>query len=179
MRLSASVLLLLAFFVGSASARRHEVHVRVLTALSGTLGGVAVGGLVGGEFTTQVPCSRPYPNDTVSVIPGGGVLDQCVLRNPAQTGGGTVQNRRVEALLTIEDGRRYYVVLGCQKQFGWCFPLTEQANYVGMLNDKPKWLGDYENRPFNGFIKVSFRLDGNKKVSYEIQYAKEVSPSSL
>jgi hypothetical protein len=42
---------------------------------------------------------------------------------------------------------------------------------VGKLNDKPKWLADYQHRPFYGFIKVSLRPDGKKKVTYQIEYA--------
>ena len=139
MRGSVLVLLFLSVFACSASAARHEVHVQVRSVLSQRVRGVGVGVLVGGEFTTQVPCSRPYPSDTVSVVSGGaGSLDQCVLANPAHQPTGSVQNRRVEAILTTEDGQTYYVVLGCQKQYGWCAPLADRANYVGKLNDKPK-----------------------------------------
>jgi hypothetical protein len=168
------MLLFLSVFACSASAARHEVHVQILSILSQTVRGVGVGGLVGGEFTSQVPCSQPYPSDTVSVVSGPGSLDQCLLRNPAHRATGSVQNRRVEAILTTEDGQTYYVVLGCQKEYGWCAPLAEHANYVGKLNDKPKWLANYERRPFYGFIKVSLRPDGKKKVSYQIQYVTKV-----
>jgi len=171
MRRSASVLLFLSVFACSASAAQHEVHVQVRSVLSQTVRGVGVGGLVGSEFTTQVPCSRPYPSDTVSVVSGPGSLDQCVLANPAHQATGSVQNRRVEAILTTDDGQTYYVVLGCQKEYGWCAPLADRSNYVGKLNDKPKWLADYQHRPFYGLIKVSLRPDGKKKVTYQIEYA--------
>jgi len=175
MRGSVLVLLFLSVFACSASAARHEVHVQVRSVLSQRVRGVGVGVLVGGEFTTQVPCSRPYPSDTVSVVSGGaGSLDQCVLANPAHQPTGSVQNRRVEAILTTEDGQTYYVVLGCQKQYGWCAPLADRANYVGKLNDKPKWLADYQHRPSYGFIKVSLRPDGKKKVTYQIEYATKI-----
>jgi hypothetical protein len=171
MRRSASVLLFLFVFACSASATRHEVHLQVLSVLSQTVRGVGVGGPVGGEFTTQVPCSRLYPSDTVSGISGPGSLDRCVLANPAHQATVSVQNRRVEAILTTEDGQTYYVVLGCQKQYGWCAPLADRANYWGKLDDRPKWLADYQHRPFYGFIKVSLCPDGKKKVTYQIEYA--------
>ncbi|MGA8312788.1 MAG: hypothetical protein WB755_22345 [Terriglobales bacterium] len=52
--------------------------------------------------------------------------------------------------------------------------MADRANYGGKLNDKPKWLADYQHRPFYGFIKVSFRPDGKKKVTYQIEYATKV-----
>jgi len=176
MRRTVSVLLFLSVFACSALAARHEVHVQVRSVLSQKVRGVGVGGPVGGEFTTEVPCSRPYPSDTVSVVSGGaGSLDQCVLANPSHQAIGSVQNRRVEAILTTEDGQTYYVVLGCQREYGWCAPLADRANYVGKLNDKPKWLVDYQHRPFNGFIKVSLRPDGKKKVTYQIECATKMA----
>ena len=171
MRRSASVLLFLSMVACSASAARHEVHVQVLSVLSQTVRGVGVGGLVGSEFTNQVACSRPHPSDTVSVVSGPGSLDQCVLADPAHQATGSVQNRRVEAILTTEDGQTYYVALGCQREYGWCAPLADRANYVGKLNDKRQWLADYQHRPFYGFMKVSLRRDGKKKVTYQIEYA--------
>jgi hypothetical protein len=176
MRRSVSVLLVVSLFACSASAAPHEVHVQVLSVMSQTGRGYSVAGLGAGGSPTLIACTPPfYPSDTVGVISGQGAADQCIRANPAYAVTGSVQNRRVEAILTTEDGRTYYVVLGCQKVYGWCAPLADQAHYVGKLNDKPKWLADYENRPFYGFVKVSLRPDGKKKVTYEIQYATKLT----
>ena len=51
--------------------------------------------------------------------------------------------------------------------------MAEHTNYVGNLNNQPKWLADYPNWPY-GLIKVSLRPDGKKKVTYQIEYAAEV-----
>jgi len=134
------------------------VHVQVLSVLSQTVRGVGVGGIVGGELTTDVP--GPGPDRETELFPFHQVTS-------------SVQNRRVEAILTTEDGKTYYVVLGCQKQYGWCAPLAEHTNYVGNLNNQPKWLADYPNWPY-GLIKVLLRPDGKKKVTYQIEYAAEV-----
>jgi len=175
MRLSASVFLLIVSLVAySASGAQHEVHVQIVSVLSQTVRGVGVDGPAGGEFTTLIPCSEPYPSDTVGVVQGPGSLKQCLLASPAHQATGSVQNRRVEAILTNEDGQTYYVVLGCQKLYSWCAPLAEHANYVGKLNDRPKWVADYPHRPFYGFIKVSLRPNGKKKVTYQIEHAAKV-----
>ena len=172
MRVSASLLLLLpSLAASSALATQHQVHLQVLSVLSQTVRGVGVGSPAGGEFKTLIPCSKPYPSDTVGVVQGPGSVNQCVLASPAHESTGSVQNRRVEAILATEEGQTYYVVLGCQKQYGWCTRLAEQANYVGQLNDKPKWLADYQHRPFHDFIKVSLRPNGKNKVTYLIEYA--------
>ena len=176
MRFSASVFLLLVTLVAdSASAAQHKVRVQVVSVLSQTVSGVGVGSPAGGEFTAVIPCSEPYPSDTVGVVQGPGSLKQCLFASPAHQPSGTVQNRRVEAILTTEDGQTYYSVLGCQKVYGWCAPLAEHAAYEGTLNDKPKWLADYPHRPFDGFIKVSLRPNGKKKVTYQIEYAAKVN----
>jgi len=159
----------------SASGSQREVHVQVLSVLSQTVRGVGVGGFTGGEFTTLIVCSEPYPSGTVGVVQGPGSLKQCALASPAHQATGSVQNRRVEAIVTTEDGQSYYVVLGCQKVYGWCAPLAEHAYYEGKLNDKPKWLADYPHRPFYGFIKISLRPNGKKKVTYQIEYAAKVN----
>ena len=175
MRFSASVFLLVMLVAHSASAAQHEVRVQVVSVLSQTMSGVGVGSLAGSEFKTLISCSEPYTSETVGVVQGPGSLTQCLLASPAHQPSGTVQNRRVEAVLTTEDGQTYYTVLGCQKVYGWCAPLAEHASYEGTLNDKPKWLADYPHRPFYGFIKVSLRPNGNKKVTYEIQYAAKMN----
>jgi hypothetical protein len=166
----------------SASASRHEVRVLVVSTLSQHVGGVTVGigpagGPAGGEFASSTTtCAQPYPETTIAVLPGEtpGATEHCILAGPSGDAIGTVQNRRVEAILTTDDGQTYYAVLGCQKQYGWCTPLTGQATYVGMLNDNPKRLTDYQHRPALGFMKVSLQPDGEKKVTYQIEYATQV-----
>jgi hypothetical protein len=175
MRVSLLVLLLLAPLIAPASTARYEVHVQVLSSLSQTVRGVGVGPAVGGQFNTLIPCSQPYPTDTIGVVPGNPAsTDRCILAMPSREATGTVQNRRVEAILTTEDGQTYYVVLACQKQYGWCAPLAERANYVGRLNDQPKWLADYQHRPVYGFMKMSLRPSGKNRVTYLIEYAAKV-----
>ncbi len=174
MRVPVSVLLLLAPLIAPASTARYEVHVQVLSSLSQTVRGVGVGP-AGGQFNTLIPCSQPYPTDTIGVVPGNPAsTDRCILATRSGEATGTVQNRRVEAILTTEDGQTYYVVLGCQKQYGWCSPLAERANYVGRLNDQPKWLADYQHRPVYGFMKMSLRPNGKNRVTYLIEYAAKV-----
>ena len=172
MRVFASVLLSLTCLVVPTFAAHHEVHVRVLSTLSQTLWGVGVGSPSGGQLGSAIPCSEPYPSDTVAVVLGNpSSVDQCLIAMPSHESTGTVQNRRVEAILTTEDGQTYYVVLGCQKQYGWCAPLSKGQKYVGELSDDTKWLSDYQHRPVYGFIKVSLRAEGKNKVRYAIEYA--------
>ena len=160
---------------GVAARHRNQVHVQVLSVWSQTLRGVGVGvgSMVGGGFTTEVPCSD---SGSVGVVQGPISLTPCPVSSSAHEATGGVQNRGVEAILTTEDGKRYHVVLGCQKQYGWCAPVAEHANYVGNLNNQPKWLADYPRRPFNDLIKVSFRPDGKKKVTYQIQLVEVLKP---
>lgn len=175
MRVFAAALLSLVCLVVPALAAHDEVSVRVLSSLSQTVRGVGVGSPSGGPLGRAVPCSQPYPTDTVAVVrENPGSVDQCLIAVPSQQSTGSVQNRRVEAILTTEDGQTYYVVLGCQKQYGWCTPLANGQKYGGKLSDKAKWLTDYQHRPAYGFMKVSLRSEGKDKVSYVIEYATKV-----
>lgn len=172
MRVFASVLLSLICLVIPIFAAHHEVHVQVLSTLSQTVRGVGVGSPAGGQLGSAIPCSEPYPIDTVAVVLGNpSSVDQCLIAVPSHESTGIVQNRRVEAILTTEDGQAYYVVLGCQKQYGWCVPLSKGEKYVGELSDQTKWLADYQHRPAYGFMKVSLRPEGKNKVRYAIEYA--------
>lgn len=164
-----------------AVAARHEVKLQVLTTLSQNVRGV---GIARGEEVTSAPvsCSPPYPDNTVSVqqqVPGYPSGDQCTLATPAHDVLGAVHNREVQALLTTEDGKQYYVILGCQKQYGWCDPLADKAVYSGKLNDNPKWLANYRHRPVTSFVKISFWPSGKKKVTYRIEYAARVTGTNL
>ncbi|MFL6439873.1 MAG: hypothetical protein ACJ71Q_20035 [Terriglobales bacterium] len=170
MRLSAMMLVLLSL-IGSASAGQHHVQVQVLSTMSQTVRGVGDGMSSAAPFTAVIPCSQPYPGDSVSVTRGQGSVDQCVLASPAHEATGMALNQRVEAILTTEEGQSYYAILGCQKTYSWCARLADQANYAGKLNDKPKWLADYQHRPFYGLMKISLRPGGKKKVTYLIEYA--------
>ena len=146
-----------------------------MSSLSQTVRGVGIGSPSGDHLGSGVPCSQPYPTDTVAVTrANSGSVDQCLIGVPSHESTGTVQNRRVEAILTSEDGQTYYVVLGCQKQYGWCAPLTPGQKYSGKLSEKPKWLTNYQHRPVYGFMKVSLRPEGKDKVSYVIEYASKV-----
>jgi hypothetical protein len=166
-------LLVLLACSGSAARNRNQVHVQVLSIWSQTLRGVGVGSIVGGGFTTEVPCSD---SGNADVVQGPISLIPCPVPSSAHQATGSVQNRRVEAILTTEDGKRYHVVLGCQKQYGWCAPMAEHANYVGNLTNQPKWLADYPHRPFNDLIKVSLRPDGKKKATYQIEQVEVLKP---
>jgi hypothetical protein len=175
MRVFASVLLSFLSLVIPTFGAHHEVHVEVVSTLSQNVRGVGVGSPAGGLLGSAVPCSQPYPTDTVAVTRGNpGSVDQCLIAVPSHESTGTVQNRRVEAILTTEDGQTYYVVLGCQKQFGWCAPLADGQRYAGKVSDDPKWLADYQHRPVYGFVRVSLRPEGKSKVSYTIEYAVRV-----
>ena len=183
MRRTVSVLLFLSVFACSALAARHEVHVQVRSVLSQTVRGVGVGGPVGGEFTTEVPCSRPYPSDTVSVVSGG--------RGRWTNAFSLILRIRPLAVFKIVELRPYSrpktdrhttsFSVAKESMVGALHWLTGRT----MWNDKPKWLADYQHRPFNGFIRVSLRPDGKKKVTYQIEYAtkmanlKNSSPSNL
>lgn len=105
MRVSASLLLLLSLAASSASAIQHQVHLQVLSVLSQTVRGVGVGSPAEGEFKTLIPCSKPYPSDTVGVVQGPGSVNKCVLASPSHQSTGSVQNRRVEAILATAEGR--------------------------------------------------------------------------
>jgi|SRR5579862_7973256 len=167
--------LLLILLVGSAAASRHEVQVQILSTKSQTVGGVGVGIgpgadvaiAPGGDGASTTTCPLTYPDGT-------GTVQYCVLPGPSGDELGQVQNRRVEAIITTEGGQRYYVVLGCERQYGWCMPLAERATYVGKIDEQPKWLANYQHRPGTGFMKVSLHPDGKKKVTYQIEYAVKV-----
>ena len=162
-----------------AAASKHPVTLKVLKTISQNVRGVGVA--PGIEVTSApVSCSPPYPSNTVSVqqqVPGYPSNDQCVLALPARDLTGTVHNRDVHALLTTQDGLQYYVILGCQKEYGWCDPLEKNTTYVGELNEQPKWLADYQHRPVTSFMKVRLRPAGKKKVTYQIEYAIKIAPS--
>jgi hypothetical protein len=68
----------------------------------------------------------------------------------------------VKAILTTEDGQRYFVDLDCEKQYGWCAPLGDHATCLGKLSEQPKSLSNYQNRPSAGFMKISLRPNGKK-----------------
>lgn len=178
MRVPAFGFLLLVVLVATASATRHEVQLQVLSTFPQIIRGVGVGPGIAGGFSPPIPCSPPYPRETVSVVPADpGSADHCILAAPSGDVTGTVQSRRVKAILTAEDGQRYYVVLDCQRQYGWCTALADQATYVGKLNDQPKWLSNYQHRPVTSFMKVSLRPNGKKKVTYTITYAVKAAPA--
>jgi len=174
-------IMLLVGFVSPALAS-HPAQLQVLHSVSQEVRGVGIGPGAQGLPSSPVSCSPPYPTNTVSVTSAAtansGSADQCILELPSGDLRGAVQNRRVEGILTSEDGKKFYVVLECQKQYGWCAPLREHLTYPGTLNDKPKWLLDYQHRPVTSFIKMALRPDGRKKVTYAIEYAKPISPKS-
>lgn len=175
MRTPAATFLSLIVLVIPASASKHDVQVQVLSTLEQNVRGVGVGigpGAgppvpPGGDVARTSVCPLPYPD-------GSHNLYECLVQGPTGDELGTVQNRRVEAILTTESGQTYYVVLGCQKRYGWCIPLGSRATYVGHLNDRSKWLENYEHRPGLGFMKITLLPDREKKVTYLIEYAVKV-----
>jgi hypothetical protein len=56
---------LLGPLIAPAPTARYEVRVQVLSSLSQSVRGVGVGPAVGGQFNTLIPCSQPYPTDTI------------------------------------------------------------------------------------------------------------------
>lgn len=174
MRISTLLILLLGVSA-SASASRQEVQVQVIATRAQNVSGVGVG--IGPATGSPMPpggdgagveiCPLTYPD-------GSHNLAVCQSPGPSGQEIGSVQNRRVEAMLTTGQGQTYYVILGCERQYGWCIPLTNRASYVGQLNDSSKWLADYQHRPGKGFTKISLRPDGKKKVTYQIEYAVKV-----
>ena len=169
----------LSLFTLPAAGSKHPVKLQVVKAISQNLQGV---GIAHGTEVTSAPvsCSPPYPDNTVSVqqqVPGYPERDQCVLATPAHELTGAVHNREVQALLTTENGLQYYVILGCQKEYGWCDPLLNDATYMGELDDQPKWLADYRHRPVTSFMKIRLRSSGKKKVTYRIEFAMKVARS--
>lgn len=176
MRAFASTIAFGLLFATPVAASRHEIKLQVLTTLSQNVRGV---GIAPGIEVVGAPvsCSPPYPDNTVSVqqkVPGYDSADQCTLALPSHDVSGTVHNREVQALLTTEDGLQYYVILGCERQYGWCDALVNKVIYSGQLNDSPKWLANYQHRPVTSFMKISFRPGGKKKVTYRIEYAAKV-----
>ena len=170
-----SVVLLVAALVVSASATRRHVHVQVLSAMSQTVHGVGVSPPSFDQLSTQVPCSQPYPKYALGVVQGNpGSVDRCIFGTSSHAVTGSVQNRRVEAILTTEAGQTYFVVLGCQRQFGWCAPLVNGSNYAGTLDDAEKWLARYKDRPVYGPMHLRLRPDGTHRVTYAIEYAAKV-----
>jgi hypothetical protein len=175
MRAYLSTLLSLVSLVAPAWASRHPVQVQVLSAMSQNVSGVGVGiGLgagstipPGGDVARTMRCPLTSPT-------APGTTYRCIDFGATGNEQGTVQNRRVEAIITAADGRTYYVILGCQRQYGWCTSLTDRATYVGELNDRSKWLEDYQHRPVRSFTKISLHLGGKKKVTYQIEYAVRV-----
>lgn len=146
MRAFASTIAFGLLFATPVAASRHEIKLQVLTTLSQNVRGV---GIAPGIEVVGAPvsCSPPYPDNTVSVqqkVPGYDSADQCTLALPSHDVSGTVHNREVQALLTTEDGLQYYVILGCERQFGWCDALGNKEIYSGQLNDSPKWLANYQ-----------------------------------
>ena len=171
MRMPVLVFLLLAALIAPASARPHEVELQVLSTFPQIVRGVGVGPGIAGDFSLPMPCAQPYTGDAVVVVPGNpGSADHCIDASPSGDFTSSVQARRVKAILTTEDGQRYFVDLGCQKHYGWCTPLAV-ATYLGKLDEQSKWLSNYRNRPGTGFMKVSLRPNGKKKVTYTIYSA--------
>lgn len=181
MRLSPALSLVLFVAMPAWASHNPQLQVKVLAIRSQNVSGVGIGPVNGGmphggDFANTVPCGQPYPSDTAAVIPGDnpGSADHCVLAGPSGEMTGTVQNQRVQAILTTQDGQTFYAGLGCQKQYGWCAPLATHTTYTAGLNDQPKWLADYQHRPALGFMKLTFHPDGKKKVTYLIEYAVKV-----
>lgn len=94
-----------------------------------------------------------YPDNLCAALPwrhcrcssrNPGAADHCLLASPSGDFTGSVQARRVKAILTTEDGQRYFVDLDCQKQYGWCAPLGDHATYMGKLSEQPKSLSNYK-----------------------------------
>ena len=179
MRAPTFVLLLFVVLVAPASARQREVQLQVLLTFPQIVRGVGVGPGITGDLSIPITCAQPYPGDTVGVVPGNpGSADHCLLASPSGDFTGSVQARRVKAILTTEDGQRYFVDLDCQKQYGWCAPLGDHATYKGKLSEQPKSLSNYQNRPRAGFMKISLRPNGKKKVTYTIYSATKLGPAN-
>ena len=173
MRASALVVLLLSAASTSASASRHEIKVQVLSTQDQHVSGINVGTgpssvspyAPGGEGASTTICPLTYPD-------GSDSLAQCVIQGAPVSATGTAQARSVHAILTTQDGLTYFAVIDCQRQYGWCMPLVEHATYVGLLNDRSKRLDHYQ--PSQGWLKITLRPDGKKKVTYQINSAVQV-----
>jgi len=179
MRRSPFVFLLLTAASIIASASRHEVQLQVLSTQAQNVRGVGVG--IGPATGAPMPSgSEGAAVETCPLNYPDGSHNLTICQTPGATGDatGSVQNRRVEAILTTAQGTKYYVILGCQRQYGWCSSLADHGSFVGQLNDVPKWLDDYQHRPGTGFMKIAVRPDGKKKVTYQIEYAAKMKPLS-
>ncbi len=172
MRTSVLAVLLLAAST-AASASRHEIKVLVLSTQDQHVAGINVGTgptsvspyPPGGEGASTTICPLPYPDGSDSLAP-------CVIHGAPVNAMGTAQARSVHAILTTQDGLTYFAVIDCQRQYGWCKPLTEHATYLGLLNDRSKRLDHYQ--PRQGWLKITLRPDGKKKVTYQINSAVQV-----
>ncbi|MGA7044830.1 MAG: hypothetical protein WB951_17750 [Candidatus Sulfotelmatobacter sp.] len=179
MRVPTFVFLLFVTLASPASARQHEVQLQVLLTFPQIVRGVGVGPGITGDLSIPIACAQPYPGDTVGVVPGNpGSADHCLLASPSGDFTGSVQARRVKAILTTDDGQRYFVDLDCQKQYGWCASLADHATYVGKLSEQPKSLSNYQNPNRRGFMKISLRPNGKKKVTYTIYSATRLGPAN-
>lgn len=171
-----AILMLVSLSARAFSASSHRVvKVRVLVTLAQHVGGVGVGigeGSgppipPGGDIARTMRCASDSPET-------GGSTYGCLSPTISGQELGTAQNWRVQAIITADNGETYYAILGCQRRYSWCTSLEVGATYVGKLNDQPRWLENYQHRPVRSFIKVAFRPNGKKKLTYQIEYAAKV-----
>lgn len=170
------ILLVVCLSAAASSASSHRVvKVRVLATLAQHVSGVGVGIGAGtgppippdGDIARSIRCPADSPETGSSTY---GCLSSTITGQEL----GTAQNWRVQVIITGDNEETYYAILGCQRQYGWCTSLQAGATYVGELNDQSKWLENYQHRPVHSFIKVAFRPNGKKKVTYQIEYAAKV-----
>lgn len=165
------IFLLLLLSALASSASQHDVTLKVLSSYQQIVRGVGVGASDSGPSTTT-PCSQPFPTDANAIDNrGGGSVSQCTFTPSAGSVTGSVQATNVKALLKTADGSSYFVYLYCQKQYGTCKLLKEDATYPANLSEGPEQLADYPHRRVSTPVKVSLRPDGKNKVTYSIIFA--------
>ncbi len=169
MRLSQLMCLpVLLFLAISASAGDRKV---TLTPLSVSLQSVYYPSTSASSMPTTVstPESRPTcPEGTNQIGNSQSSVLQC--RWNSLPGGSTAKTNSVNVMAILETagGEAYSVRVSCDKEYGRCLrPQTAKA-YPAELNEDAKWLAKYSNRPVRGPMKIRFRVDGEKRVTYLI-----------
>jgi hypothetical protein len=119
----------------------------------------------------RVPCGEPVPAETNPPARNGEAVPSCDY-SPAEISGSQVQFIRADAILTIESGQKYRIVLYCEGAPSACPKLGDGHRYVGQMDKKA--VLDSSSKLGFGPTTVILRPDGKHSVKYRVYYQQKI-----
>jgi len=160
----------LLWLVGFASAAdRQTVTIQIVSTVTGTTNQTT--GDASPVSIMSLPCGEPVPAETNPQHTPGQPVATCDYV-PIGISSSPLRFSRSNAILTMEDGRKYQIVLYCQS-LSDCPKLVAGQSYKGLMR-KDAVLDSSPADAAKSPIRIDLRPDGKHKTSYTVLYARKV-----